>query len=37
MFLRFLGTDEETDRLVFALFIGTALSISALPVAARIP
>jgi Kef-type K+ transport system membrane component KefB/mannitol/fructose-specific phosphotransferase system IIA component (Ntr-type) len=31
-----LGADEGTDRLVFALFIGTALSISALPVVARI-
>ena len=36
MFPRFLGADEGTDRLVFALFIGTALSISALPVVARI-
>jgi Kef-type K+ transport system membrane component KefB/mannitol/fructose-specific phosphotransferase system IIA component (Ntr-type) len=33
---RFLGADDGTDRLVFALFIGTALSISALPVVARI-
>lgn len=31
-----LGADQNTDRLVFALFIGTALSISALPVVARI-
>jgi Kef-type K+ transport system membrane component KefB len=31
-----LGADENTDRLVFSLFIGTALSISALPVVARI-
>lgn len=35
-FPQFLGTDERTDHLVFALFIGTALSISALPVVARI-
>jgi len=36
VFPHFLGADEGTDRLVFALFIGTALSISALPVVARI-
>ena len=36
LFPRFLGADDGTDRLVFALFIGTALSISALPVVARI-
>jgi Kef-type K+ transport system membrane component KefB/mannitol/fructose-specific phosphotransferase system IIA component (Ntr-type) len=36
VFPRFLGADDGTDRLVFALFIGTALSISALPVVARI-
>ncbi len=36
LFPRFLGADGGTDRLVFALFIGTALSISALPVVARI-
>jgi len=36
MFPKVLGIDEGTDRLVFALFIGTALSISALPVIARI-
>jgi Kef-type K+ transport system membrane component KefB/mannitol/fructose-specific phosphotransferase system IIA component (Ntr-type) len=36
MFPRFFGAAEGTDRLVFALFIGTALSISALPVVARI-
>jgi len=36
LFPRFLGADEGTDRLIFALFIGTALSISALPVVARI-
>ncbi len=35
-FPRYLGADERTDPLVFALFIGTALSISALPVVARI-
>jgi Kef-type K+ transport system membrane component KefB/mannitol/fructose-specific phosphotransferase system IIA component (Ntr-type) len=32
----FLGADQGANRLVFALFIGTALSISALPVVARI-
>jgi Kef-type K+ transport system membrane component KefB/mannitol/fructose-specific phosphotransferase system IIA component (Ntr-type) len=31
-----LGAGAETDHLVFALFIGTALSISALPVVARV-
>ncbi len=36
VFPRFLGADVGTDHLVFALFIGTALSISALPVVARI-
>jgi Kef-type K+ transport system membrane component KefB/mannitol/fructose-specific phosphotransferase system IIA component (Ntr-type) len=36
LFPRFLGADPATDKLVFALFIGTALSISALPVVARI-
>jgi K+:H+ antiporter len=35
-FPRLLGADGATDPLVFALFIGTALSISALPVVARI-
>jgi Kef-type K+ transport system membrane component KefB/mannitol/fructose-specific phosphotransferase system IIA component (Ntr-type) len=35
-FPAFLGADEGANRLVFALFIGTALSISALPVVARI-
>jgi K+:H+ antiporter len=35
-FPTFLGADEDANRLVFALFIGTALSISALPVVARI-
>jgi Kef-type K+ transport system membrane component KefB/mannitol/fructose-specific phosphotransferase system IIA component (Ntr-type) len=36
VFPHVLGIAEGTDRLVFALFIGTALSISALPVIARI-
>jgi Kef-type K+ transport system membrane component KefB/mannitol/fructose-specific phosphotransferase system IIA component (Ntr-type) len=36
MFPQFLGADAQTERLVFALFIGTALSVSALPVVARI-
>ena len=36
LFPRFLGAGESTDPIVFALFIGTALSISALPVVARI-
>jgi Kef-type K+ transport system membrane component KefB/mannitol/fructose-specific phosphotransferase system IIA component (Ntr-type) len=36
MFPRFLGATDATDHTVFALFIGTALSISALPVVARI-
>ena len=36
LFPHFLGADANGDRLVFALFIGTALSISALPVIARI-
>src|SRR5580692_6847058 len=35
-FPKLFGADEGTDRLLFALFIGTALSISALPVVARI-
>jgi Kef-type K+ transport system membrane component KefB/mannitol/fructose-specific phosphotransferase system IIA component (Ntr-type) len=35
-FPQFLGADQGANRLVFALFIGTALSISALPVVARI-
>ncbi len=35
-FPNLLGADNGADRLVFALFIGTALSISALPVVARI-
>jgi Kef-type K+ transport system membrane component KefB/mannitol/fructose-specific phosphotransferase system IIA component (Ntr-type) len=36
LFPRFLGADDGTNQLVFALFLGTALSISALPVVARI-
>ncbi len=36
MFPRFLSAGEGTDPIVFALFIGTALSISALPVVARV-
>lgn len=35
-FPQFLGYSEGTNKLIFALFIGTALSISALPVVARI-
>src|SRR5580698_338283 len=36
LFPRFLGAAPGADRLVFALFVGTALSISALPVIAKI-
>jgi Kef-type K+ transport system membrane component KefB/mannitol/fructose-specific phosphotransferase system IIA component (Ntr-type) len=36
IFPQFLGAQEGADRLIFALFIGTALSISALPVIAKI-
>jgi len=36
VFPHFMGADQGADPLVFALFIGTALSISALPVVARI-
>ncbi len=36
LFPRFLGEQEGANRLVFALFVGTALSISALPVIAKI-
>jgi Kef-type K+ transport system membrane component KefB/mannitol/fructose-specific phosphotransferase system IIA component (Ntr-type) len=36
VFPHFLGAGDGTDSTVFALFIGTALSISALPVVARI-
>ena len=35
-FPRFLGAGETASRLIFALFVGTALSISALPVIAKI-
>lgn len=35
-FPRFLGAEPHADRLIFALFVGTALSISALPVIAKI-
>ena len=35
-FPEFMGADPGADRLVFGLFIGTALSISALPVVARV-
>jgi Kef-type K+ transport system membrane component KefB/mannitol/fructose-specific phosphotransferase system IIA component (Ntr-type) len=36
LFPRFLGAAPGADRLIFALFVGTALSISALPVIAKI-
>lgn len=36
LFPRFLGGESGANRLVFALFVGTALSISALPVIAKI-
>jgi len=36
LFPHFLGAESGSDRLVFALFVGTALSISALPVIAKI-
>ena len=32
----YMGADANADRLIFALFVGTALSISALPVIAKI-
>lgn len=35
-FPQFLGAQQGADRMIFALFIGTALSISALPVIAKI-
>jgi Kef-type K+ transport system membrane component KefB len=35
-FPRFLGAEAGASRLIFALFVGTALSISALPVIAKI-
>ena len=34
-FPRFMGADPGANRILFALFVGTALSISALPVIAR--
>jgi Kef-type K+ transport system membrane component KefB len=34
-FPRFLGAEPGANRIIFALFVGTALSISALPVIAR--
>lgn len=36
IFPRFLGAETGADRRIFALFVGTALSISALPVIAKI-
>src|SRR6204780_4868012 len=36
LFPTFLGASPNADRLIFALFVGTALSISALPVIAKI-
>jgi Kef-type K+ transport system membrane component KefB/mannitol/fructose-specific phosphotransferase system IIA component (Ntr-type) len=36
LFPRFFGAQPQADRLIFALFVGTALSISALPVIAKI-
>jgi Kef-type K+ transport system membrane component KefB len=36
LFPHFLGAERGADRLIFALFVGTALSISALPVIAKI-
>jgi len=36
VFPRFLGAQDGASRLIFALFVGTALSISALPVIAKI-
>ena len=36
LFPRFLGAAPGADKLIFALFVGTALSISALPVIAKI-
>jgi Kef-type K+ transport system membrane component KefB/mannitol/fructose-specific phosphotransferase system IIA component (Ntr-type) len=36
LFPRFLGAQSGADPLIFALFVGTALSISALPVIAKI-
>jgi len=36
VFPQFLGAQRGADRVIFALFVGTALSISALPVIAKI-
>lgn len=36
LFPNYLGAEAGADRLIFALFVGTALSISALPVIAKI-
>ncbi|MGA7920527.1 MAG: cation:proton antiporter [Candidatus Acidiferrales bacterium] len=36
LFPRFMGSGPGADRLIFSLFVGTALSISALPVIAKI-
>jgi Kef-type K+ transport system membrane component KefB len=36
LFPHFLGAEDGADRLIFSLFVGTALSISALPVIAKI-
>lgn len=36
VFPKFFGAQPQADRLVFALFVGTALSISALPVIAKV-
>ena len=36
LFPNFLGAEEGADQIIFALFVGTALSISALPVIAKI-
>ena len=36
LFPRFLGAAAGADKMIFALFVGTALSISALPVIAKI-
>src|ERR1700737_1853351 len=35
-FPRFLGAEQGADRLIFALFVGTGLSIPALPVIAKV-
>ncbi|HUY12032.1 MAG TPA: cation:proton antiporter [Terriglobia bacterium] len=36
IFPKFMGIEQGADRTIFALFVGTALSISALPVVAKI-